>query len=64
MPWAYYLAWVTVVGLVSGVADRYYLGLEWFRLVSGGRWIVVVVAISVGILSYFLWLWSASRTEA
>ncbi len=61
LPRAYQLFWVLVVGLVAGMVDRWYLGLEWFNLVSSIRWIVLGAALFIGLGGYFIWLWLASR---
>ena len=61
MPRAFPLMWVMVVGLVAGASDRWYLGLEWYDLVSFSRWACVGMSVFVGLLAYFLWLWAASR---
>ena len=61
MPRAYPLTWVMVVIMVAGVSDRWYLGLQWFKLVPSIRWACVGVSFAVGLLAYFLWLWAASR---
>jgi len=64
LPRAYHLLWVMVVILVAGMIERWYrwyLGLEWFGLVSSARWTWVGVGMTVGLAAYFVWLWVASR---
>jgi hypothetical protein len=61
LPWAYYVAWILAVVFLAGVADRWYLGLEWFSLVPRVRWVVIVVAVVAGLVFYLVWLWRASR---
>ena len=47
--------------MIIGVIDRWYLGLEWFRLVPSVRWIVSGVGLVAGLALYLIWLWLASR---
>ncbi len=61
LPRAYPLCWVMVVVLVAGQVDRWYLGLQWFNLVSSIRFVVFGVALFVGLVAYFFWLWLAAR---
>ncbi|MCH7988350.1 MAG: hypothetical protein IID46_04270, partial [Planctomycetes bacterium] len=61
LPRAYHVFWVLVVVFVAGMMDRWYLGLEWFKLISSIRWIVFGAALLVGLGVYFVWLWLASR---
>jgi len=61
LPNAYHLMWVMSVVMIIGVIDRWYLGLEWFRLVPSLRWIVNGVGLVAGLTLYLIWLWLASR---
>lgn len=60
LPRAYHLFWVAVVVILSGAVDRWYLGLEWFGLVSSARLVCYLAAVTVGLSVYFVWLWSAA----
>jgi hypothetical protein len=64
LPDAYHVMWVSAAVMLAAVVDRWYLGLEWFGLVSGLRLPVVVVGTSVGLAIYVSWLWFASRETA
>jgi hypothetical protein len=61
LPRSYYALWTIAVIMLAGVADRWFLGLEWFGLVPHVRVFVVVVAIAIGLACYLRWLWYASR---
>jgi hypothetical protein len=64
LPSGYHLLWLTAVLLLSGGVYRWYLGLEWFRVVVGIRGLVVALSICISLLGYFTWLWYASRGPA
>jgi len=60
LPTAYHLLWLGSVILMSGTLYRWYLGLEWFELVPRMRVVVVGIALTMGLLAYFVWLRYAS----
>jgi hypothetical protein len=64
LPQLYPLLWLLVVGLVACASDHWYLGLEWFKLISTGRVPTVLTIVGVAYVLYFSWLWHASRTAA
>lgn len=60
LPRAYHTFWAgTATLLVAGTVDRWYLGLEWFKLVPRIRWYVATLAATSGLLCYLTWLWYA-----
>lgn len=64
LPDADYAVWVVAVILFAGGVDRWYLGFEWFGLVSGSRFVVLGAGVLAGLCVYLAWLWSASRAPA
>ncbi len=44
-----YAVWVVAVVLLAGGVDRWYLGLEWYGLISGLRFQVLGCAVLLGL---------------
>jgi hypothetical protein len=61
LPQAYHLFWLVAVLAIASSLDRWYLGMEWYGLLSGGRWAAFAAALTAGPALYFLWLWLAAR---
>lgn len=63
-PRAYHILWFAIVLLVALQGYRWYLGLEWFDVVEGFRWLVVAIITLQASTVYFSWLWWASRANS
>lgn len=64
LPESYHLLWLIVIIVVASSVDRWYLGLEWFGVVSGIRLWVGTVAVIVGLTVHFVSLWRAARNAS
>ena len=61
LPSAYPFFWLIMAIAMGALIDRWYLGLEWFRIVGNARWIVDGGAMALAFVVYHLWLYSSTK---
>ena len=61
LPDMYFYVWFVAVVFVSGSIDRWYLGLEWFGLLIGYRFHVLITGILLGLTAYVTWARCAAK---